>query len=115
MDSIKDLVRQKLRIEDVIGSYVTLIPFGNNFKARCPFHQEKTPSFNINGEKQMFYCFGCKKGGDIFSFIQEIERVDFKESLKMLAERAGVDLRHSAELSQEIKKKKSIDSFFSMI
>jgi DNA primase len=85
-----------------------LIPFGNNFKACCPFHQEKTPSFNINGEKQMFYCFGCKKGGDIFSFIQEIERVDFKESLKMLAERAGVDLRHSAELSQEIKKKKTL-------
>ncbi len=106
MDSIKDLVRDKMRIEEVIGSYVTLVPFGKNYKACCPFHNEKTPSFNINTDKQMFYCFGCKKGGDVFSFIQEIEHVDFKEALKLLAEKAGVDLRQSAELSKEMKQKK---------
>jgi DNA primase len=56
----------------------------------------------------MFYCFGCKKGGDVFSFIQEIEHVDFKESLKLLAEKAGIDMRHSAELSKEMRQKKSL-------
>lgn len=108
MDSIKDLVREKIRIEDVIGSYVTLVPFGKNYKACCPFHHEKTPSFNVNTEKQMFYCLGCKKGGDIFSFIQEIERLDFKESLKFLAEKAGIDIHQSKELSQEMRQKKSL-------
>lgn len=108
MDSIKDLVRDKMRIEDVIGSYVTLVPFGRNFKANCPFHQEKTPSFNINTEKQMFYCFGCKKGGDVFSFIQDIERLDFRESLKFLAEKAGIDMNQSKELSQEMRQKKAL-------
>lgn len=108
MDSVKDLVRDKLRIEDVIGTYVTLVPFGRNYKACCPFHHEKTPSFNINTEKQMFYCFGCKKGGDIFSFIQEIEHVDFKEALKLLADKAGIDMHQSKELSQEMRQKKSL-------
>lgn len=108
MDSIKDLVRDKMRIEDVIGTYVTLVPFGRNYKACCPFHQEKTPSFNINTEKQMFYCFGCKKGGDVFSFIQEIERLDFRESLKFLAEKAGIDMNQSKELSLEMRQKKAL-------
>lgn len=108
MDSIKDLVREKMRIEEVIGSYITLVPFGKNYKACCPFHNEKTPSFNINTDKQMFYCFGCKKGGDVFSFVQEIEHMDFKESLKLLAEKAGIDMRHSAELSKEMRQKKSL-------
>lgn len=108
MDSIKDLVREKMRIEEVIGSYITLVPFGKNYKACCPFHNEKTPSFNINTDKQMFYCFGCKKGGDVFSFVQEIEHMDFKESLKLLAEKAGIDMRQSAELSKEMRQKKSL-------
>ncbi len=108
MESAKEIVRSKLLIQDVIGSYVGLIPVGHHFKACCPFHHEKTPSFNINTERQMFYCFGCKKGGDIFTFIQEIEHVDFKEALKMLAERAGVDLMQSKELVQDAKQKKKL-------
>jgi DNA primase len=108
MDSIKELIRNKLSIQDVVGSYITIIPFGKNYKACCPFHHEKTPSFHITPEKEMFYCFGCKKGGDIFSFIQEIEHVDFRESLKILAEKAGVSLHESAELSQELKVKKNL-------
>ncbi len=106
MDSAKDLVRNALRIEDVIGTYVTLVPAGKNFKACCPFHHEKTPSFQISPDKQMFYCFGCKKGGDIFTFVQEIEHVDFRESLRILADRAGIDLRQSAEITREAKQKK---------
>jgi DNA primase len=108
MESVKDIIKQQIRIEDVIGSYVTLVPMGDNFKACCPFHHEKTPSFNINTQKQMFYCFGCKKGGDVFSFVQEIEHTDFKESLKILAEKAGVDLKNSPEISQELKLKKKL-------
>lgn len=108
MDSVKELIRNKLSIEEVIGSYITIIPFGKNYKANCPFHHEKTPSFHITPDKQMFYCFGCKKGGDIFSFIQEIERVDFKEALKILAEKAGVSLHESAELAKELQIKKNL-------
>ena len=110
MESAKEIVRSKLLIQDIIGSYVSLVPVGNHFKACCPFHHEKTPSFNINTERQMFYCFGCKKGGDIFTFVQEIEHVDFKEALKILAERAGVDLMQSKELAEEaLRKKKMYD------
>lgn len=108
MDSIKDLIKQQLKIEEVIGSYITLIPFGNNFKACCPFHHEKTPSFNVTTDKQMFYCFGCKKGGDIFSFIQEVEHVDFKESLKILTEKAGIDIKDSPDISRELEHKKKL-------
>ncbi len=108
MDSIKEIIREKLRIEDVIASHITLVPLGKNYKACCPFHHEKTPSLHINTDKQMFYCFGCKKGGDIFSFVQEIEHLDFKEALALLAEKAGVDLRHSKELSLEMRQKKSV-------
>lgn len=106
MESIKELVREKLPIEDVISSYITLVPVGKNYKACCPFHHEKTPSFQINSEKQFYYCFGCKRGGDVFSFIQEIEHVDFREALKLLAEKAGVDIHQSHELSAELKQKK---------
>ncbi len=108
MESIKEAIRQQLKIEEVIGSYVTLTPFGLNFKACCPFHHEKTPSFQINTDKQMFYCFGCKKGGDIFTFIQEIEHVDFKESLKILGEKAGMSNNYSPELAREFTQKKNL-------
>lgn len=108
MDSIKEIIREKLRIEDVIASHITLVPLGKNYKACCPFHHEKTPSLHINTDKQMFYCFGCKKGGDIFTFVQEIEHIDFKEALALLAEKAGVDLRQSKELSIEMRQKKNV-------
>ena len=87
-----EIIKEKLPIEQVIGSYIRLEPNGANFKARCPFHMEKTPSFSITPEKGMFYCYGCQKGGDIFSFIQEIEKITFREALEKLAKDAGVDI-----------------------
>lgn len=108
MNSAKELIREKMCIQDVIGSYITLVPAGKNYKACCPFHIEKTPSFQVSTERQMFYCFGCKKGGDIFSFIQEIERVDFKEALKILAEKAGINIHQSTELVKELQEKKQL-------
>ena len=95
MDSL-DQIRSRLSIEDVVGRYVTMKKSGRNFKALCPFHQEKTPSFIISPDKGLAYCFGCRKGGDIFAFTQEIEQVDFRAALEMLAEKAGVELKKQA-------------------
>lgn len=87
-----ETIKDKLSILDVVGSYVTLEKAGKTWKGKSPFTNEKTPSFFVSPEKGFFYCFSSGKGGDIFTFIQEIERVDFKEALTILAEKAGVDL-----------------------
>ncbi|MEI7750092.1 MAG: DNA primase [Candidatus Moraniibacteriota bacterium] len=92
MDSIVPEIKSKLNIVDVVGSYLRLTKAGAYWKACCPFHNEKTPSFTVNEERQAFHCFGCGKGGDIFSFIEEIEGIEFREALKLLAERAGVEV-----------------------
>jgi len=91
------LIKDKLDIAQIIGEYVPLKKAGINFKANCPFHREKTPSFMVQPEKQIWHCFGCGKGGDIFSFVQEIEGMDFPETLKLLAARAGVKLTNTFE------------------
>ncbi|MBX3069652.1 MAG: DNA primase [Thermomicrobiales bacterium] len=85
-------IREKLDIVDIIGEKVVLKKAGRNMKGLCPFHQEKTPSFVVFPETQGFHCFGCGKGGDLFTFYMEREGVDFREALKELAERAGVSL-----------------------
>jgi len=85
-------IKEKLSIVDVVRSYVKLDKAGKNYKARSPFTNEKDPSFFVVPDKDFFYCFSSGKGGDIFNFIQEIEKVDFKEALQILAERAGVEL-----------------------
>lgn len=92
MDSHVAEIKSRLNIVELVGSYVKLQKAGAHWKAPCPFHQEKTPSFMVNEDKQIFHCFGCHKGGDVFSFVMEIENVDFKEALKMLADRTGVEL-----------------------
>ena len=86
------LIKEKLDIVQTIQEYVPLKKAGIYYKAPCPFHREKTPSFMVNAEKQIWKCFGCSKGGDIFSFIQEMEGLDFPEALKLLADRAGVKI-----------------------
>ena len=85
-------IKDRLDIVQVIGEYVPLKKAGANWKANCPFHNEKSPSFMVNAEKQFWHCFGCGKGGDVFSFLQEMEGLDFPEALKILADRAGVKL-----------------------
>lgn len=87
-----ETIKEKLSIESVVGSYVKLEPKGKYFSGRCPFHNEKTPSFTVTPDKGIFYCYGCHKGGDIFTFIQEIEKISFAEALKHLADKAGVSL-----------------------
>lgn len=91
-----ETIKQKLSIESVVGSYVKLEKSGKNFRACCPFHNEKSPSFYVTTDRGIYYCYGCHKGGDIFSFVQEIEGVAFVDALKTLAEKAGVTLNDYA-------------------
>jgi DNA primase len=85
-------IRAASDIVDIIGNYFPLKRAGGNFVALCPFHTEKTPSFNVNAQRQIYHCFGCHAGGDVFKFIQEHEHVDFMEAVRRLAERAGIVL-----------------------
>ncbi|MDH3345993.1 MAG: DNA primase [Kiritimatiellaceae bacterium] len=87
-----DEIRSRNDIADVIGSYLSLKNAGSRFKALCPFHKEKTPSFTISPDRQIYHCFGCDAGGDVIQFIQEYEKVDFMVALQMLADRIGMDL-----------------------
>ena len=85
-------IRQASDIVEVISSYVPLKRAGGTFKALCPFHNEKTPSFNVNPQRQTFHCFGCHKGGDVFTFVREYENLSFSEAAERLADRAHITL-----------------------
>ena len=93
LNSQVDEIKSKVDIVEIIQEYIQLKPAGANWKAPCPFHNEKTPSFMVSRDKQIFHCFGCGEGGDIFTFVQKIENIDFPEALKILAEKAGVKLK----------------------
>jgi DNA primase len=96
MGSNVESVKDRLDIVEVLTPYLKLEKAGANFKARCPFHNEKTPSFVISPSRQSYYCFGCGAKGDMFTFIQEVEGIDFREALKLLADKAGVELKESS-------------------
>src|SRR3989344_3509296 len=92
MNSPVDKIKERLSIEEIVSSYIKLERAGANLKARCPFHNEKTPSFFVSPARGRYYCFGCGASGDIFTFVEEFEGLDFKGALKLLADRAGVEL-----------------------
>src|SRR5689334_21517179 len=92
-------VRAANDIVEVIGAALPLKRAGGNFVALCPFHKERTPSFNVNPQRQIFHCFGCHKGGDVFRFIQEYESLSFPEAVKRLADRAKIPLETSSDAS----------------
>ncbi len=91
-DTTTEEIKSRLNIVELIGTYVRLEKSGAHYKACCPFHQERSPSFMVNEEKNMWHCFGCGKGGDAFAFVMEMEGLDFREALTLLAEKAGVEL-----------------------
>ena len=99
--SLAEKVKQQADIVRVIGDYVQLKKAGQNFRGLCPFHSEKTPSFNVHPTKQIYHCFGCGKGGDIFSFVMEMEKVEFRDALKIVAEKCGIPLPRPKERSPE--------------
>src|SRR2546427_14767 len=102
-------IRAASDIVDVIGSYLPLKRAGANFLALCPFHREKSPSFNVNPHLQIFKCFGCQKGGDVFAFVKEFESIDFPEAVRRLAERAKIPLEYEKgsgeQQSRHVKEK----------
>lgn len=87
-----DRIKSRLDVVDIVGDYVKLTRSGRNYKGLCPFHEEKTPSFYVSQERQSWHCFGCGKGGDIFSFVMEKEGLSFPETLSLLARRAGIEI-----------------------
>ena len=103
-EELVEEVRMRNDIVDVISGYVKLQKKGSSYFGLCPFHNEKSPSFSVSREKQMYYCFGCGAGGNVFTFIMEYENYSFVEALKFLAERAGIDLPE-VEYSKEAKEK----------
>ncbi len=110
MDEIKEEVRSRSDIVDVISGYVHLQKKGNNYFGLCPFHNEKSGSFSVNRQGQFFHCFGCHKGGDVFTFLCEYESITFPEALKILADRGGVKLpdTYTGEDDRVYKRKKTL-------
>lgn len=106
MDQVAQ-IREKIDIVSFLSETMTLKKAGRNFKGLCPFHNEKSPSFMVSPERQMWHCFGCQKGGDIYTFLMEYEHIEFPEALRVLAKQAGVELvqsRHEAGLSSKREK-----------
>lgn len=105
MNSPVQKIKERLSIEEVVSSYIKLEKAGANLKAKCPFHNEKTPSFFVSVDRGSYYCFGCGASGDIFTFVEEFEGLDFKGALKLLADRAGVPLAHFNPKEESEKEK----------
>ena len=102
--SFADRVKQQADIVRVVGEYVQLKKGGQNFRGLCPFHSEKTPSFNVHPVRQIYHCFGCGKGGDVFNFVMEMERCEFPEAVRIVAEKCGIPVPSKRERTPEKKR-----------
>jgi len=102
--SFADRVKQQADIVRVVGEYVQLKKAGQNFRGLCPFHSEKTPSFNVHPTRQIYHCFGCGKGGDVFSFVMEMEKCEFPDAIRVVVEKCGIAIPRPKERSPEERK-----------
>ena len=91
-EELVEEVRMKNDIVDVVSGYVKLQKKGSSHFGLCPFHNEKSPSFSVSGPKQMYYCFGCGAGGNVFTFVMNYENISFREAIKLIADKAGIDV-----------------------
>ena len=107
MNDLKDEIKSRLSVEDVVGQYVELKRAGRSLKGRSPWGVDKTPSFMVSPEKGIWHDFSANKGGDIFTFIMEVEGISFKEALEKLAARAGVDITKYQGGDPAVSKKKA--------
>ncbi len=107
MDQVSQ-IRERTDLVALLSEYITLKKAGRNFKARCPFHEEKSPSFVASPDRQIWHCFGCGKGGDAYTFLMEYERIEFPEALRLLAKRAGITLQSSNFDSKVSEKKEKL-------
>ena len=119
MSSNVEQIKSRLNVVEVVQSYIKLQKAGANYKAPCPFHSEKSPSFFVSPERESWHCFGCNRGGDIFSFVMEIEGLEFPEALRILADRAGVELKvenpeYRSEKNQLLKLIQTAKKFYQM-
>src|ERR1700758_3936470 len=106
--SFAEKVKQQADIVRVIGEYVPLKKAGQNFRGLCPFHAEKTPSFNVHPTKQIYHCFGCGQGGDVFKFVMEMEKCAFPEAIRIVAEKCGIAVPRAKERSPEERKENQL-------
>jgi DNA primase len=107
-----DRVKQQADIVRVVGEYVQLKKAGQNFRGLCPFHSEKTPSFNVHPTRQIYHCFGCGKGGDVFSFVMEMEKCEFPDAVRLVAEKSGIAVPRAKERSPQERKQNQQRSAF---
>ncbi|MCS6873797.1 MAG: DNA primase [Acidobacteriota bacterium] len=109
LEFLVEEIKSRADIVKVISQYVPLKRRGSNWVGLCPFHQEKTPSFSVNPQKGLFKCFGCGKGGDVFSFLMEIEKIEFLESVKKVADIEGIPVDFNRGISEKDKKAKEVE------
>src|SRR5262244_40506 len=102
--SFADRVKQQADIVRVVGEYVRLKKSGQNFVGLCPFHNEKTPSFAVHPVKQIYHCFGCGVGGDVFKFVMEMEKITFPDAVRFVAEKCGISMPKPRERTPEERK-----------
>ncbi|TMG33795.1 MAG: DNA primase, partial [Chloroflexi bacterium] len=107
-DAVQE-IKDRLDLADLVSEHLRLQKAGRDLKGLCPFHQEKTPSLYVSPEKQLWHCYGCQRGGDMFTFIQEIEHIDFLGALRLLAEKTGVELEESQGAGRRRELKRSIE------
>ena len=113
-DNFIEQIRSRLDIADVIGQYIPVSRKGRDYWACCPFHKEKTPSFQIRLDHQVYHCYGCGKHGDIFTFIKEEQGVTFSEAVEILAKRAGLELPEQTFNPEEVKRKKTLEKIYAV-